>query len=484
MGLLSALSGPAMGIMANGANNGEPEGSPVGWSNTTRAASMLQELANAGLMTEAMVRLQRLRVADQADALVRISPDAQDALLELLPSEFIGAIVGELETEEAVSVCERLAAVRLAEVFDAASPDITADVLKELEPDAADAALAAMRTAQDVIPLLEYEDDDAGGLMTPEFIALRETMNVAQALDFVRLWAEEIGPDPEYMHYLFVVDRSGALKGGLSLAQLVLARRSQHVSLLMDEDIISVGVETDQEDAARLMERYDIFNLPVVDDDERLVGVVWLDDMFRVLDEEATEDMFRMIGVAEEEKALGPFWRSVRNRLPWLIVNLGTAVLAGIVITLFQDTMGQVVALAAFLPVIAGQGGIAGTQTLTLIIRSITLGEVSPANARQLLLKELGLGLVHGFALGLVVGAIAFFWKGSEYLALVVGVAMTANLVVAGISGVVVPLGFRALKIDPALSSAVAVTTLTDVLGFLVYLGLATATIGLIVRSL
>lgn len=470
--------------MANGANYEIPESSSGDWSDTTRFASMLQDLVENGHSTEAMVRLQRLRVADQADALVRISPEAQDVLLDLLPSQLIGAIVGELETSEAVPVCERLAAARLAEVFDATSPDVTADVLKALEPEMSDAALAAMRTSQDVVPLLEYEDDDAGGLMTPEFIALRETMNVAQALEFIRLWADEIGPDPEYMHYLFVLDRNGALKGGLSLAQLVLARRSQSVSLLMDEDIVSVGVETDQEDAARIMERYDIFNLPVVDDDDRLVGVVWLDDMIRVLDEEATEDMFRMIGVDEEEKALGPFWRSVRNRLPWLVVNLGTAVLAGFVITLFQSTLGQVVALAAFLPVIAGQGGIAGTQTLTLIIRSITLGEVSPANARQLLLKELGLGLVHGLALGLVVGAIAFFWKGSEFLALVVGVAMVANLVVAGISGVVVPLGFRALKIDPALSSAVAVTTLTDVLGFLVYLGLATAAIGLIVRSL
>ena len=470
--------------MTAGANNGEPERSVGEWSDTTRLASMLQELSDAGLRIEAMVRLQRLRVADQADALVQISPEAQDALLELLTSQQIGEIVGELETEEAVSVCERLTAGRLAEVFDATSPDITADVLKGLALDAADAALAAMSTAQDVIPLLEYEDDAAGGLMTPEFIALRETMNVAQAQEFIRIWADEIGPAPEYMHYLFVVDLNGVLKGGLSLAQLVLAHRSQHVSLLMDEDIISVGVETDQEDAARLMERYDIFNLPVVDDEGRLVGVVWLDDMIRVLEEEATEDMFRMIGVAEEEKALGPFWRSVRNRLPWLIVNLGTVLLAGFIITLFQSTMVQVVALAAFLPVIAGQGGIAGTQTLTLIIRSITLGEVSPANARQLLLKELGLGLVHGFALGLVVGVVAFIWKGSEFLAVVVGVAMLANLVVAGISGVVVPLGFRALKIDPALSSAVAVTTLTDVLGFLVYLGLATAAIGLIVRSL
>ena len=470
--------------MALGENNEGPEFAVDEWGDVARVASILEDLADEGLITEAMVRLKRLRIADQAEALLRISPEAQVVLLAVLPSEDLGAIIEVLEVEDAVAVCEKIENSKLPEVFDAASPEIAADVLKALEPASAEDVLAEMETAPEVIPLLEYEDDDAGGLMTPEFVALRETMNVGQALDFVRLWAREVGPDPEYLHYLFVVDWDGALKGGLSLAQLVLASRSQFVSLLMDEDIISVGVETDQEEAARLMERYDIFNLPVVDDDGRLVGVVWLDDMIRVLDDEATEDMFRMIGVAEEEKALGPFWRSVRNRLPWLVVNLGTAVLAGFVITLFQSTMGQVVALAAFLPVIAGQGGIAGTQTLTLIIRSITLGEVSPANTRRLLLKEFGLGLVHGLALGLVVGVIAFIWKGSEYLALVVGIAMAANLVVAGISGVVVPLGFRALRIDPALSSAVAVTTLTDVFGFLVYLGLATAAIGLIVGSL
>ena len=428
--------------MALGENNGGPNFSVDEWGDMARVASMLEDLVDEGLTIEAMVRLKRLRIADQAEALVRISTEAQTALLDVLPSEDLGAIIEDLEVEEAVAFCERLAIDKLPVIFDAASPHIAADVLRALEPASAEDVIAEMETAPDVIPLLEYEDDAAGGLMTPEFVALRETMTVEQALDFVRLWAREIGPDPEYLHYLFVVDWEGALKGGLSLAQLVLASRGQFVSLLMDEDIISVGVETDQEEAARLMERYDIFNLPVVDDDGRLVGVVWLDDMIRVLDDEATEDMFRMIGLDQEEKALGPFWRSVRNRLPWLVVNLGTAVLAGYVITLFQSTMGQVVALAAFLPVIAGQGGIAGTQTLTLIIRSITLGEVSPANARQLLLKELGLGLVHGLALGLVVGLIAFIWKGSEYLALVVGIAMAANLVVAGISGVVVPLGF------------------------------------------
>ncbi len=462
----------------------EPVHSIDEWDDIAHVASTLQELVDASLTPEAMVRLNRLHIADQADALVRISPDAQVALLDTLPPDDVGAIIEELETEQAVSVCDALEIAKLSEALDATSPDIAADVLKYVPRHVAADTLAIMNSARDVISLLEYADDDAGGLMTPEFIALSDAMTVGQALDFVRLWADEIGPAPEYMHYLFVVDADSVLKGGMSLAQLMLAAHSQRISLLMDEDIISVGVETDQEDTARLMERYDIFNLPVVDDGGRLLGVVWLDDMIRVLDEEATEDMYRMIGVAEEEKALGPFWRSVRNRLPWLVVNLATAVLAGLVITLFQDTMGQVVALAAFLPVIAGQGGIAGTQTLTLIIRSITLGEISPANTRRLLIKELALGLVHGFALGLIVGVIAFIWKGSEFLALVVGVAMLANLVVAGISGVVVPLGFRALNIDPALSSAVAVTTFTDVIGFLVYLGLATATISLILRTL
>ena len=394
--------------MGPGANNGESEGSIAEWSDTTRLASILQELVEAGLDIEATVRLQRLRLADQADALVRTSPDAQEALLSTLPPEHLGAIIGELETEEAVSLCEMLEAGKLPEVFDATSPDIAVDVLKGLSPEAADAALTAMTTAQDVIPLLEYEDDAAGGLMTPEFIALRETMNVAQAMDFIRLWADQIGPDPEYMHYLFVVDRGGVLKGGLSLAQLVLARRIQHVSLLMDEDIISVGVETDQEEAARLMERYDIFNLPVVDDEGRLVGVVWLDDMIRVLDEEATEDMFRMIGVAQEEKALGPFWRSVRNRLPWLVVNLGTAVLAGFVITLFQSTMGQVVALAAFLPVIAGQGESRELRRSRLSFDRSHLGRCHLRTPASFSLRNLGWGWCTGSRWGLLSASSPF----------------------------------------------------------------------------
>jgi len=242
-------------------------------------------------------------------------------------------------------------------------------------------------------------------------------------------------------------------------------------------------VNTDQEEAARLMDRYNVRHLAVVDDAGKLVGALKLESIIEVLEEEATEDMYRMIGVDEEEKVLGPFWHSVRNRLPWLCVNLATAVFAGFVISLFESTLARAAVLASFLPVIAGQGGIAGTQTLTLMVRSIALGEVTFKNMRWLLFKETGLGIVHGIALAILVGAIAIVWKGNEWLALVVFVAMIGNLVVAGISGVIVPLGFKAIGIDPALSSAVAVTTFTDVLGFLIYLGLAAATISLILTG-
>ena len=259
---------------------------------------------------------------------------------------------------------------------------------------------------------------------------------------------------------------------------------NQRISLLMHPGVISVQAETDQEECARLMDRYNLRNLPVVDGEGKLIGVLKLEDMVGVLQDEATEDMFRMIGVGEVERALGPFWLSVRGRLPWLCVNLGTAILAGLVVTLFQPTLTRAVVLAAFLPVIAGQGGIAGTQTLTLIVRSFALGEINSTNARRLVMKEMGLGLVHGVVLGLLAGIIALAWKGNEYLALVVAVAMFLNLIVAGISGVLVPLGFKALRIDPALASAVAVTTVTDVVGFLVYLSFASATIGLITGSL
>ena len=413
--------------------------------------------------------------------MAQLRRDHQVKLLSLLTPKNIGLIVEELEPDDVVEISRDMELADLSQVLDEISPDIAADVLRELPDETRSKALSSMTDADDVIQLIKYEDDDAGGLMTPEFVALYEDMTVSEAMDSIRYSSSEINVNE--VSYILVVDGKNGLVGGLNVSRLVTAEPSEYISEVMFPNVISVAADTDQEECARIMERYNLLALPVTDSDGILEGLVKIEDMIDVLQEEATEDMYRMVGVSDEEKVMGPFWQSVKNRLPWLCVNLGTAGVAAVVITLFQSTLSQVIALAVFLPVIAGQGGIVGTQTLTLVVRSIALGEIDSSNAGHLLLKELGLGLVHGVILGLVAGVVAFLWHGNEYLALVVSLAMLGILVVAGISGVVLPLCLRALKIDPALASAVLVTTVTDVVGFIIYLGLATLSIALISRS-
>jgi magnesium transporter len=243
---------------------------------------------------------------------------------------------------------------------------------------------------------------------------------------------------------------------------------------IADHQVISVNAETDQEECARLMERYDLSQLPVVGQDGLLTGVILAEDMVDVVEEEATEDMYRMAGVAGE-RVMGPLGNSLRRRLPWLYINLATALLAALVISIFESTIARVVVLAAFLPVVAGQGGIGGTQTVTLIVRSMALGEVPRQIGLRVLLRELALGLINGATLGVVVGVVAYLWKGIPMLGLVLGLAMLGNMFVAGLAGAGVPLLLRRLHMDPAVSSAVFVTTFTDVIGFLLFLGLAAA---------
>ena len=456
--------------------------SPDQAADIDQLAGPIIELLEKDLATEAQARFMRLRPPDQADVFSVLRPELLSMLLDLLTNESVGLVIEEIEPEAAAEILLLMRADRLPSVLDEASPDVAADLLRALPREVGTQVLDGMSEAAEVAPLLAYEDDDAGGLMTSDFVALYDDMSVNQATAFVRRWARDLAPQD--VSYLFVVDRSGMLKGGISLAELVLAQPPQRVSLLMQTDVFSVGTETDQEQCARLMERYNLQSLPVVDEAGALVGVLKLEDMLGVLQDEATEDMYRMIGIYEEEKALGPFWRSVRGRLPWLIVNLATAVMAGIVVILFESTLQRAVILAAFLPIVAGQAGIAGTQTLTVIVRSIALGEVTGANTMRLLTKEVGLGLVHGLAIAVVVGAVAVAWTKSGYLGLVVAVAMMLNLVVSSVSGVLVPMGFKAIRVDPAHSSAVAVTATTDIVGFLVFLGLAAAAIGPIERTL
>ena len=439
-----------------------------------------REIENEHFET-AISKFASLRSIDQADVLVKLNRSVRIKLLSFLTPKNMGLIVNRLDRDDVALISQEVNHEQLSLILDEARPDIAADILRDLSVNERAETLSGMRDSDGVVPLMDYEDRDAGGLMTPEFIALGSTMTVTQAMDFVRNASSSI--DVAEVTYILVVNSQEALVGGLNVSKLVVSEPHILISEIMHTEIISVNAETDREECARIMERYNLLALPVVNDQGKLEGIVKLEDMIYVVQEEATEDMYKMVGVGEEAKLLGPFWNSVRGRLPWLCINLATAGIAALVITLFQETIQQVVALAVFLPVIAGQGAIVGTQTLTLVVRSMALGEIDKSDARMLLIKELLLGLAHGAVLGLIAGLIAFLWHGNQYLALVVGIAMLGNLIIAGISGVILPLGLKKLKVDPALSSAVVVTTVTDVVGFLIYLGLATMALSYIIGA-
>lgn len=414
----------------------------------------------------------KLHPSDQSNVLVGLDREQRQNLLISLPPTDAAIIMEHLEVRDALVLARDLDIPSLSSVLDETSPDVAADILRRLPSDHTAGVLEIMSTAMEVIPLLKYPDDSAGGLMTPDFPMIKDEVTAANALDLLRL----LGARAEDVSSTLVVDKHNNLKGSLSVIRLALARPSSLVRNLMNPEVVSVSAETDQEECARVMARYDLTQLPVLDKTGRLIGVILVEDVVDVVEEEATEDMYKMAGIAGE-RLFGPLNHSVRRRLPWLCVNLITAFLAAGIIAIFESTISKVVALAIFLPVIGGQGGVGGTQTFTLLVRSIAVGEMPVGQTHKILQREVFLGLIHGLLLGLVVGIIAYLWKGNFMLGIVVGVAMLGNMIVAGVVGAAVPLLLRRLRIDPAVASATFVTTFTDVLGFLLFLGLGAALI-------
>ena len=418
----------------------------------------------------------QLHPVDQGDVLVELARQPRHELLTALSPDESAEILENMEVEAAVEVFERIEASALSQILDETSPDVAADILRHLPEDKSRETLGIMEEAKQVIPLLQYPDDSAGGLMTTDYPALREAINTSIALDQLRL----LGADSEHISSVFVVDDGHRLIGSLSVTRLALARPSTIVRDISEPEPITVSPETDQEECARLMERYDLAHLPVVDRDGFLKGVILAEDMVDVVEEEATEDMYRMAGLSREH-VFGPIRHSLRSRLPWLHINLGTALLASLVISIFESTIDKAIALVVFLPVVAGQGGVGGTQTVTLVVRSMALGEIPSRLGLSLLLRELTLALINGVLLGVLVGLIAYAWKGNPFLGLVLGLAMMGNMIIAGLAGAGVPLLLTRLGMDPAVSSAVFVTTFTDVIGFLLFLGLAAIFIELLI---
>ena len=436
----------------------------------------IRELWREDKADSALAQFRQLPPVDQGEVLVSIPEGIQLRLIEALSPAETADILEELEPQVAAEVSKEMQPERLAHILEQTRPDAAADILQLLPEEKLDETLRAMSDSQEVASLLQYRKDTAGGLMTLDYPVVRETVTTPNALDQLRL----LGPEAENINSLLVVDDENRLVGSLSITRLALARPTALVGDIAEHDIISISADTDQEECARLMERYNLIQLPVVDREGRLTGVILAEDMVDVVEEEATEDMYRIASVAGE-RVMGPLGNSLRRRLPWLYINLATVLLAGLMISLFESTLSKVIALAVFLPVVAGQGGIGGTQTVTLVVRSMALGELPRNLGLRLLSREVSLGLINGALLGLVVGLVAYGWKGNATLGLVLGLAMLGNMLVAGLAGAGVPLLLRRLGMDPAVSSAVFVTTFTDVIGFALFLGLAAAFIDMLV---
>ena len=382
---------------------------------------------------------------------------AMEALSELGPEAGAALLAGR-SAEEIVKLTQELPSDDVAAIIDHLPEELSASVLELMQKKPASA---------DVGDLLEYPEKTAGRIMNPKVFALSEDMTAAEAIA-----ALQASRDVEMVFYLYVIDARRHLVGVVSLRRLLLVPPGTPLKRIMTTDLISARVDTDQEEVARQVASYNLLAIPVVDEENKLVGVITVDDVIDVIKDEATEDVYRLAGLASDDRVFTTPTESLRKRLPWLIVNLATAFIAASVVKLFEGTIGVVTSLAVFMPVVAGMGGNAATQTLAVIVRGIALGELTWSNSRKALIKEALVGLGNGVACGIVGGGIVWLIQGTPWMGLILGMAMIINMFVAATAGTLIPLSLRALKVDPALASSVFITTLTDVFGFFSFLGL------------
>jgi magnesium transporter len=439
-------------------------------SSFTDHIQRMVDLVRRGELHLFVRRARDFEPADLADVLTELDERERVAVVEALPPEVSSQALVEMPEEAHAE--ETLAALnpeRAAEIVEELEDDDAADILGELDPHTQEQILQKVEDRADVDRLLGYDEETAGGRMTTHVVTVRDTATAAEALDEIRRQAEEV----DDFSQVFVVDLGRRLLGILPLKALVISRPERPVSDFMEPADISVPPDLDQEAVARLMARYHLSNVPVVDAAGRLLGRVTVDDVIHVVEAETTEDLLQFGGVSADEELAARWTTAVRSRLPWLYVNLLTAFLAGGVVYVFQDTVRRAVMLAVWMPVIAGMGGNAGTQALAVTVRRLALGLIPTHLFVRVVGKEVLVGAANGLAIGVVVGIVAGVLGEGVRLGLVVFLAMTGNLLVAGFAGAFIPVVLERLRVDPAIASSIFVTTFTDVCGFLLLLGLA-----------
>ena len=434
----------------------------------------VKRLQRIGATANLLNLLQKQHPADLAEVFSELPErerrSAFDTLLER-NSRLAMEAISELEPEVRVPLLIGHPAEALARFFQEVPSDDAAAVIDDL-PDALSASVLELMRRKDsdeVQHLLEYADQTAGRIMNPDVFALSEDLTAGEAIE-----ALQRSRDVEMVFYLYVVDQRRHLVGVISLRRLLLVSPETPLKRIMTADLTTARVDTDQEDVAQLVASYNLLAIPVVDDENKLVGIITVDDVIDVIKDEATEDIYRMAGVSSDEHVFTSARESLQKRLPWLGVNLVTAILAALVVRLFQSTIDQVVALAAFMTIVASMGGNAATQTLTVVVRGIALGELTWSNSRKTLVKEAMVGIGNGLILGLIGAGVAWWVVGNPYFGGILALAMVINFLVAAVAATLIPIALRALRIDPALASSVFITTLTDMFGFFAFLGLAT----------
>jgi magnesium transporter len=431
----------------------------------------LKDLINQNREFDIIDLFVDMHPADIADLIDELDEEDRLHLFSLLDVDKASDVILELSDTSREQLIEDLSNEQLTDIIEEMESDDAADIIAELSDEQAKAVLDAIEPeeSQEVKELLKYAEDTAGGIMQSELVSVQKQATINDAFQAV----VDAKDDMENIHNIFVVDEENKLVGAVPLQRLITMKRFMPIIDAIDADIPSVNAQMDQEEVARLFKKYDLVSIGVVDVEQHLLGRITIDDIMDTVQEETSEDIYRIAGLGHDDTIFNRTTESVKKRLPWLYLNLITALTSVLVIGFFEDTIKMMVALVFFMPVIAGLGGNAGGQTLALIIRGIALGEITFENAKRVLLRQVAVGITNGIAVGFIIAIIAWLWKGIPLLGLIIGLAMIVSVFMGTMVGVLIPLALKRLNFDPALGSNILLTAFTDAFGFFSYLTLA-----------
>lgn len=434
----------------------------------------LEQLIHAQDKIRAHEIIARLHPVEAAQVVSNLSQEDQDALFDLLSAVEAADVLDQMQTPDQVAILSAMTAEEAAHIVEEMAPDEAADVLSHISPLRTFEILSRMRheQAEEAQKLLAYPEDSAGALMSTEFMAFPETLTIAETIE--RLRRSLVAQNTERFNYLYVTDGKGRLVGVLVVRDLIIKHPQLLISQIMHAKVVSVLVTTPRREVGRIFRQYNLHALPVIDNNQKIIGIITADDAAELIHELATEDVLKLEGISTEQTRSMPWWKISRLRLSWLSVNIFLNMVAASVIAYYQDTLRAAIAVAVFLPIISDMSGCSGMQSVAVSVRDLALDRTKSRDFVEVFLKEFTVGIVNGAVLGLQIGLVAWLWKGEIILGAVVAFALWINTILAVVIGGLLPLGLKRFRLDPAIASGPVLTTITDMAGFATVLSLAT----------